>query len=170
MREVPGDMVKYLFPLLMLFVSGLAIADYYDEDELPFVEIKSVNDFAALAKQARENNQVIMLEMSASYCGYCENLEENVIKPMLRSGDYDDNVLIRKLEIDRHYPMNDLGGGRISGAEIAKRYGVFVTPTLIFIDAEGKEISDRILGINTIDLYGGYVDEAINEAYLKLTR
>lgn len=163
-------MVKYLLPLLMLFVSGFAVAEYYDEDELPHVEIKTVDDFAALAEQAHQNNQVIMLEMSASYCGYCETLEEEIIKPMLRSGDYQDNVLIRKLEIDRHYPMNDLGGGRISAAQLASRYDVFVTPTLIFIDAEGREVSERILGVNSLDFYGAYVDEAIDEAYLKITR
>lgn len=143
-------------------------AQAYEEDELPYVEIAEVADFARLAQEAQRNEKVIMLEMSASYCGYCRTLEEEIIKPMLRSGDYTDNVLIRKLEIDRRFPMNNIDGGKTSPAEIAAKYDIFVTPTLIFIDGEGKEVSERILGVNTLEYYGVYVDEALKIGLQKI--
>jgi thioredoxin-related protein len=135
----------------------------YEDDGLPFVEIKAVDDFNSLLKEARQNGKIILLEMSASYCGYCRTLEAEIIKPMLRSGDYDKNVLIRQLEIDAYHPINDLFGSQSSPSEMANKLGVFVTPTLLFLNGEGKEVSKRIIGINTLEYYGAYVDEALNQ-------
>jgi len=140
-------------------------AQEYDEDELPFVEILEVRDFAELAKEADADRKIILLEMSASYCGYCRTLEEEIIKPMLRSGDYSEHVLIRKLEIDSHYPMQNLNGTSTSPASLSNEYDIFVTPTLLFLDGQGKEVSERILGVNSLDFYGAYVDEALDQGY-----
>lgn len=159
--------------LLLLCLPQLAQAfdhEEYDEDDypqhdLPYVKIIEIADFESLSKQARKQGKVIMLEMSASYCGYCRTLEEEIIKPMLRSGDYTDNVLIRKLEIDSHYPMNNVSGDKTSPAELANHFDVFVTPTLIFLDGNGNEVSERILGVNSLDYYGAYVDEALEQGH-----
>ena len=88
----------YFFILLML-TTQTPYANM-DDDDLPFVQISPLRDFLALSKDAASNNKIIMLEVSASYCDYCRVLEEEIIKPMLRSGDYTKNVLIRQLEID----------------------------------------------------------------------
>ena len=143
-------------------------ADEYDEDydelELPYVEIKTTTDYFELAEQARDSGKIIMLEISASYCGYCELLEEEIIKPMLRSGDYDDTVLIRKLDIDSYYTIIDFIGDKSTPDEMATAYKIRITPTLLFLDGEGNEAAKRILGVNSLDFFGGYVDEAIDRA------
>lgn len=162
-----SNALKKLYILPLLFFSSLLSAqnyDDYDEDEsLPYVEIRAVDNFASLSEQARRENKVIMLEMSASYCGYCKTLEEEIIKPMLRSGDYTGTVLIRKLDIDSHYPMRDLDGADSSPAKLSHRMGVYVTPTLIFLDGRGREVAERIIGINSLDFFGGYVDQALQK-------
>ena len=155
--------MKLLTIIALGMLSLMAIANEYDADELPFVEIKEVADFESLSQEAKAKRKVIMLEMSATYCGYCRTLEEEIIKPMLRSGDYEDNVLIRKMEIDSHAPIKGLKGDKTSPAQIANRMDVFVTPTLIFLDSEGNEVSERILGVNSLDFYGAYVDSALEQ-------
>lgn len=132
-----------------------------DEDDLPFVAIDAVTDFEKLSQLARRDGKVIMLEVTASYCDYCHLLEEEIIKPMLRSGDYEQTVFIRQLEIDGLYPVNDFSGQSTSHARVAERYKVILTPTLLFLDADGKEVAPRILGINSLDFFGAYVDEAL---------
>jgi thioredoxin-related protein len=168
--------------LLISFIIGstLAFAQYPDENDeeeydtsydqnLPFVEIKAAENFANLTQLAKKNGQVILLEMSATYCGFCKTLEEEIIKPMLRSGDYD-HVLIRKLNIDSHYPMKDLKGNKSSPFELSSKMGVYLTPTLVFLDGDGNEVSERIIGINTLEMYGGYVDEAINQGIKSINK
>ncbi len=143
--------------------------EYGDEEaSLPWVEIKQADNFDALGRAARDTGKVIMLEMSAPYCGYCRTLEEEIIKPMLRNDDFDRQVFIRKLDISSNDNIIDFNGSKTTPAQLASRYRVFVTPTLIFIDGNGREASPRILGVNTLEFYGGYVDEALNEAYRKI--
>ena len=173
------NVVLKIFPLILFIVfSTLVYAQYPDEDDeeeydtsydqnLPFVEIKYADNFATLKQQAKQSGKVILLEMSASTCGYCITLEEEIIKPMLRSGDYD-NVLIRKLDIDSHYPMNDLNGNKSSAFELSSKMGVYVTPTLLFLDGDGNEVSNRIIGVNTLEMYGGYVDDALRQGLQKI--
>ena len=171
-------MMKLLMKLfLTLLIPGIAATYFslvnareYQEDELPYVEIREVLDLAALGREAKDKKKVIMLEMSASYCGYCRTLEEEIIKPMLRSGDYNQHVLIRKMEIDSHYNLNMQNGEKSSPAQLAQKYNVYVTPTLLFLDGNGKEISERILGVNSLDYYGYYVDEALKQGQLNLKK
>jgi len=159
-----------LMPGLMLWMlcSLSVMAQDYEEDELPYVEIIELTDFNTLTKKAQQTGKVIMLEMSATYCGYCKTLEEEIIKPMLRSGDYNDNVLIRQVNIDIHGLMDDLGGDKTSPDQLARRYDIFITPTLLFLDGQGEEVSERILGVNSLDYYGAYVDEALEQGYHKI--
>lgn len=155
-------------PLMFSSLLTFAQDDEWDEEKLPPAHIQNVADFQALIQQADKENKVILLEMSASYCGYCETLEEHIIKPMIRSGDYEDYVLIRKLDIDSRYPMKDIDGSTSSPAQIAYRLNVSLTPTLLFLDGKGNEVSERILGVNTLELYGAYVDEALLQGQQKL--
>ena len=133
------------------------------QDVLPAVKLRGVQNLQKLLQQARREGKIILLEMSATDCGYCRLLEAEIIKPMLRSGDYDDKVLIRRLHIDEYGSLTDFNGRPSSPSEIARKMNIFVTPTLLFLDGNGKEVSKRIVGINTIEMFGGYVDSALEE-------
>ena len=161
---------KHYIPLFFLLsILSVTTAFAYEESELPFVEIQSLTDFASTKEEALNSNKIIMLELSASYCGYCETLEEEIIKPMLRSGDYEDNVLIRQLKIDDTFLLKDTDGKQLTPAELAKKFNVNITPTLIFIDGKGNEVSKKIRGVYSLDFYGSYVDQAIDQG-LKIIR
>ncbi len=138
-----------------------------DEDALPYVKIEHAVDFSQLADTARAENKIILLEVSASYCEYCDLLEEEFIKPMLRSGDYTD-VLIRKIDMDSFHMIEDFSDETTNPDEFTRRLKVRLTPTLLFFDGHGNEISPRLLGINSIDMYGGYLDEAIKTGLQKI--
>jgi thioredoxin-related protein len=139
-----------------------------DEAALPYVEIQYATDFSQLATIARSQDKIIMLEVSASYCEYCDLLEEEFIKPMLRNDDYNTDVLIRKIDMDSYYQISDFSGDAMTPYEFTRRLKVNLTPTLLFFDANGNEVSQRILGINSLELYGGYIDEALNSGLLKI--
>ena len=158
--------------LVLLAWASLATASTlaYDDEPLPPVTILAADDLAEVGRQARAGDMVVLLEMSAPYCSYCRTLEEEIIKPMLRNRDYDARVIIRKLDISARYPVADFNGGKTTPAEIAGRYGVDLTPTLIFVDGAGREAAERILGVNTLEFYGGYVDESLNNAYRRINQ
>jgi len=160
--------ILHLLTLLLLTTPAFnANAD--DEDDLPFVQITSLRDLSSLSENAARNNKIIMIEVSASYCGYCRTLEEEIIKPMLRSGDYTQDVFIRQLEIDDTYLITNILGEKTTPSELAEKLNIIITPTLIFLDGKGNEVSERIPGVYSLDFYGGYVDEALSDG-LKLIR
>lgn len=155
-----------LLTSLCLSIYSLSFSSFAEED-LPYVEIKYADDFSQLGKIARDEHKIILLEVSASDCEYCELLEEEFLKPMLRSGDYQ-NVLIRKIDMDGDQAIKDFSGNTKDPADLSYQLKVKLTPTLLFFDGFGNELAPRILGINSLDLYGGYLDNAINTSLQKI--
>jgi thioredoxin-related protein len=150
-----------LVPCSDLFAADVKEQHRTDEAGLPYVQLEAVKDFFSLAVQARQSEKIIMLEVTASYCSYCGLLEEEIIKPMKRSGDYEQTVLIRQLAIDSFYTVKDFADNETTPASLAQKYKVKITPTLLFLDANGNEVAERILGVYSLDFYGAYVDAAL---------
>ena len=132
------------------------------------VELTDLSDFQADTVDAKSQQLPILVMFSASYCGYCSTLKEEFLKPMLLSGDYTDKVIIRVLEIDGADDIRDIDGAKIDPESLADRYNIQLTPTLAFIDPRGKELAPRLIGMTTIDFYGGYLDDAIDNSLIQL--
>lgn len=118
-----------------------------------------------LGKQMKKDKLGLVIMFHAEYCDYCERLEHDLLQPMVRSGEYDDKVLIRKIQVDGAYDLVNFNGQQISSNQLSTMYDASLTPTLVFLDADGAEQAERILGYNTPDLFGAYVDQAINKLY-----
>lgn len=113
--------------------------------------------------QAERDCKPLLLEFSASSCSYCQLLEEEVLNPTLLDRDYDRRVLMRKVLIDSAQRLMDFDGKHsISASQLADRYKVHVTPTLLFVDSRGQELAKRMIGVTTLELYGGYLDAALD--------
>ena len=134
------------------------------------VEVPVASDLHADAEIAERDHLPLLLVFSAHSCAYCRTLEEEVLKPNLRSGNFDDRVLLRKVMMEPGRAVRDLTGARTDTAELAAHYGIKVTPTVVLIDAWGRELAPRIVGVSTLDFYGSYLDEAIDTARTELSR
>lgn len=129
----------------------------------PGVEL--TNNLAKDAQAAQSDCKPLLLEFSANSCSYCQLLEEEVLNPTLLNRSYDQRVLMRKLVIDEQTSVTDFdGSGKVSPGQLASRYKVFVTPTLVFVDSHGTELAERMVGVTTLEFYGGYLDAALDKA------
>ena len=151
-----------LRPLLLILSLVVAAAVRAEVSILP------AHDLAADGRDARERGVAILLVFSADHCPYCERLEENIIRPLLISGDYDNKVVVRKVDLGRGAELRDFDGDRRSPRDLAARYRATLTPTVLLVDAEGKPLVPRIRGINTIDYYWETLDGSIDQALAKL--
>jgi thioredoxin-related protein len=127
-------------------------------------------DLGREGRQAEEACVPLLLEFAAEYCEYCTLLEEEVLNPTLLNRDYDQRVLMRKLVIDRSGKLRDFNGTPVNATELANRYKVFVTPTLLFLDSQGRELAERMVGVMTLEFYGGYLDQAMDASTDKLRK
>lgn len=112
--------------------------------------------------QAESDCKPLLLEFSDTGCSYCHLLETEVLNPTLLNRDYDRRVLMRKLLLDNPARLKDFdGSGELSARQLAERYKIRVTPTLLFVDAQGEELAERMVGVTTLDMYGGYLDMSL---------
>ncbi len=132
------------------------------------VELTELVNFKADAAEAKAKKIPILVMFSATYCGYCSIVKEEFLKPMKISGDYTDKVIVRVLELDSGDDVIDLNGKSVDPEDFAQRYNVQLTPTLIFIDANGKELAQQMVGVTTVDFYGGYLDDSIDSSLLQI--
>jgi len=155
---------------LILALASLSVFSVGKEtlNSTPPVNIQKAQNLQQIAQQARERNLPVLLVFAADHCPYCELLEEEILKPMLISGNYNDRVLIYQLNLDDGTQIIDFDGNKVYVSDVTTRYDVFVTPTMLFIDNQGNELDERILGINTIEMFGGLVDDAIDVSLSKL--
>jgi thioredoxin-related protein len=120
-------------------------------------------NFAALAKQMKQQNKGLMLMLHVDGCTFCEQLEREYIRPSVISGEYDKEIFIRKLQIDSGEPIIDFSGKKIDPSVISDRYDGSLTPTLLFLDYKGDEAALKMIGYNTPSLFAGYVEEQLRE-------
>ena len=149
--------------IILTLVAGIALSA-----GLQAAGILAARDLEKEGRQAREACVPLLLEFAADDCEYCTLLEQEVLNPTLLNRDYDQRVLMRKLLIDSSDKLPDFSGREVDPGELAERYRVFVTPTLLFLDSEGRELSERMVGVMTLDFYGGYLDQALDRAKAKL--
>lgn len=131
-------------------------------------QLVKTTDLQADAKQAASIGIPLLVMFSQEDCPFCVKLTEEILQPMLISGDYTDRVLIRELMIDDDRDIIDFSGKPIDPRQVFTRYLLFVTPSILLFDRQGNELAERQIGINTVDYYGYYLDEAINVALTKL--
>ena len=115
-------------------------------------------------RQALARQLPILLAFSADDCSYCELLEEDFLQPMLLSGEYEDSIIIRKLILDNGSSVTDFSGRQTAATRLSEHYRVFVTPTILFVNGNGRELAERMVGINTPELFGGYLDACVETA------
>ena len=164
---LPMKQTLKLFALLAALI-GYSAVFAASPNHSSSVQVPVVEDISQIAKLAREKSLPILLVFSADHCPYCELLENEIIKPMIFSGDYTNRALIYKMNIDDSNEIIDFDGESISTSEFASNHNAFVTPTMVFLDPNGKELYKRILGINTVEMFGGRVDQALAASLNKL--
>ncbi|MFU8837587.1 MAG: thioredoxin family protein [Thiohalomonadaceae bacterium] len=142
----------------------------FAEDGYKFVQLEHTRDFAAAGSENRQQGRAMLLMFSGAHCRYCHAIEEDFLKPMLRSGEYDALISMHKIDLYSDDEVVGFDGQPIRIPELARRYEVFVMPTLLFVDDQGREVGERRIGLTTPGLYGGYLDASIQAAVSAVRR
>ena len=111
-----------------------------------------------------ERDVPMILMVSAEECPYCMVMESDYLVPLLRNRAYEERVLIRKIHLDSFDEIIDFSGESVAPTDISQRYGVWVTPTLLFLNGEGEEMQKRMVGLGVRDFVSAYIDESIDAA------
>jgi thioredoxin-related protein len=113
---------------------------------------------------ARKKSLPILMMFSISNCAYCEKVKNDVLKPMLRSGDYENKIIIRHLNTSKKNKIIDFANKKNSAQELALFYGINFFPTIILVNSKGQPLFGHIVGIANEDYYWYDLDIAIMSA------
>ena len=130
--------------------------------------LEPAENLQQLGADAINSKRPLLLIFTQEYCDFCHTLKEEILNPMLLNKRERERVLMRELSIDPGESFTDFNGERVEGLELFSRYQLFVTPTILLLDSNGKPYGEPLVGVNTIEMYGWYLSIAMDDARRKL--
>ena len=158
---------RYIVSFLICLIGLVSISLFAQEKSEP-IQITQANNLNADNKLSKENNSVIILYISAPDCPFCKKLEQEVLIPLIKSGEYKNKAILRKINWHSSEQLIDFKGKQNTPVKLLKSYDLKITPTLLFLDSEGNEVVERIIGYSGNEFFWYYLDVAINRANLKI--
>lgn len=152
--------IVVMFISIVLFI-GLILVN------IVALRADDVVNLKEIGTKAEEENIPVMLLFVNSDCDNCVAITEEIIEPMLISGDYKDKVIIQFINLDED-KIIDFSGKESNADRVANRYNLELTPTVSFVDEKGRELVEPISGMSNLDYYGSLLDESIDKALRKL--
>jgi thiol-disulfide isomerase/thioredoxin len=130
--------MKKVIPIVvLLLVSRFAVAE---------VTFEKLTLKEAVAKAAAEK-KIVMVDFFTTWCGPCKMLDKQVYQGYKEFGDYAEKRFVAiKLDAEKE------------GLDDAKTFKITAYPSVLFVDASGKEI-DRVVGF---DEPASYLQEVKN--------
>lgn len=113
---------------------------------------------------ADKKKGVVLVMFSGDYCGYCEQVLNEFLIPMSRNADYQAKLVMRRVDNTGLTTVKDFDGSVEDHREFTSGQGVRLVPTVMLFDKTGKRLGKPIVGLGTVDYYGYYLDQAIDQA------
>lgn len=153
------SLLRQCMVLFACIAAGVALV--HASEEAGSHDLPDARDLPALATASRASGLPILLMFSAPHCEYCERLEGEVLKPLQLWLDTAPQALIGKVSVGDGGLVRDFRGQHITPDTLADQYQVDAYPTLMLLDAKGTPLVPHIVGYQTPEFYGAYLDAAI---------
>ena len=130
--------------------------------------LPGTTSLTSLIGQAAARGEPVVVMFSRVGCVWCAALRRDQLSHLAREAPAR-GVRVGEFDVGdtRRFspgPSREGGpGAAASGADLADRLGVRVTPTVVFLGPRG-ELADRLVGYSSRDFYGAYLDERIERA------
>lgn len=130
--------------------------------------VPPARDLQKDAAAARAIDGAILLVLTGEHCLYCERVLNEFLIPMSGNRTYQGKVVMRRLVVSDDRPMRDFEGRPTTPEKLSQLYGYRLVPTVLLLDGKGRMLAKPVVGLTTVDYYGMYLDEAIDEALAKI--
>ncbi len=162
-------LIRPLAALLLTFGLGAtipAIAAEGDNSKMAIYDdvrfVAHLADLPADLAWMKENDKPMMLFFHASYCGYCQKIDEEFLIPMRLDPDYQGRMIIRRVQIDSDDRFIGVDGNWKEPAAFADELDVRGVPYVLFFSPDGERIGE-ITGAAP-GFYNHYLDRNVDRA------
>lgn len=108
---------------------------------------------------ALRQGQPLVVMVSLEGCIFCKMARQSHLAPMHRNGQPIVQVDMRSAQ-----PVTDFDGRQTTHDELARRWKISITPTLLFFGPRGREVAERMEGAYQPDFYGPYLEDRLNRS------
>jgi thioredoxin-related protein len=127
-------------------------------------DIAAVDNLARVAQSSQQQGVPTVVFVSREACPYCRTLRDEILLPMQRANRFENRAMLVEVSLDRVEPLTGFDDEPTTAQAFGDLYQAQITPTLLFLDPQGKEVSRRIVGISNLELYGYYLQQSIDTA------
>ena len=113
--------------------------------------LPAATDLAHDAEQSAAVRKPVVLFFTQPGCSYCRIVRYDYLQPMMLERGDRDPVLLREVSITGQRMLRAHDGRMMNESELAARYRVQMTPTLMFIGPDGESLAEAIIGGNHPD-------------------
>ncbi len=151
--------IHFFLGCFLWFVSSLVIST---AAELPMAE-----NLQADAQQAAVDKKPIVLFFTLPNCSYCRIVRYDYFLPLLKQRAGNNQPIIREISVTGQNRVTLFDGQRVTETELAERYKVQMTPSVLFVNHEGEVVGNSILGGDHTN-YIALFDKSLAEASTKM--
>lgn len=131
-------------------------------------DVPWASDLRQDAAAARSVQGVVLLVFVGAHCSYCDTALKEFLIPMSGNAEYLSKVVMRRVESTGFRDLKDFQGRKVSHRQFAGELGARLTPTVMVFDSEGRQLAKPVVGLTTVDYYGFYLDQAIDQGVAKV--
>ncbi len=152
---------------LLLCLAGTVSSYAADEPDTPLrigsvAFVDHLTDLPADLAVMRQKKIPMLIFFHATYCGYCQQVDNNFLIPMRLDPEFQGRLLIRRVMIDSDRQYRGLDGKMHGYEYLANQLHVRGVPYILFIAPDGSRITS-IQG-TAYDYYGYYLTQDVNLA------
>ena len=156
-------------PLRLIVLTGTALLQALSAQAIAS-DLPPARDLAADAAHVRAARLPIVLFFYSPPCPFCRQVEDISLPLALRDNVPTPRFILRTVNIYSTAGLVGFDGNKTNMRRFAGAQGVRLVPHLRFLGPDGQPLAPDLIGLNPPDFYGGYLDDAIRQAYEKLNR
>jgi thioredoxin-related protein len=121
----------------------------------------------AAAQAAVRQGHPLVVMTTLKGCPFCDLVRDRFLQPALSAG----RLFAIQVDIrDRQTPLQDFQGNTRTGSDMVREWKARFAPTVMFFDAQGRELTERLVGVAVADFYDDYLWQHIAQAQRKLAQ
>jgi len=128
----------------------------------------AARDLSADARLAARGKMAMLVLFSQEGCPWCERVRREFLLPMQGNREYDTKVLMREIGTDSDAALVDFTGNKTTQAEFARRMRIKMVPTVMLFGKGGEALAEPLVGFQSSDYYGYFLDQSIDTALARL--
>ncbi|HNQ05067.1 MAG TPA: thioredoxin fold domain-containing protein [Thiobacillaceae bacterium] len=125
--------------------------------------VPDARDLQHDAGLAQQKNGIVLVMFYNEFCGYCAQVLNEFLIPMSRNPDYQRKLVMRRVDNASDAPLKGFDGRMRTHRQFTRDLRVRLVPTVMLFDTRGRPLGKPLIGITTVDYYGFYLDEAIDQ-------